>query len=352
MLESSSGWIYVGETRVLRTPRTDSARRSRRAHLQVAAIALALLGPSIVQAEPRPDPASVDPLERPTRLLSQNRLEQAEPLFRAALETLPQGSEDWVRAAFGLANILHQYVPASRDRIEEAKSIYERLVEISPGSDIGIRSRLLIGCVYEWRDYAGDTRDFESARPYYLEVVELAPQDPVGVEAALRYASTYIKAAYDPPPGPLRDDWEAREALALQGVRFLEAELVKREPSPFTRGAWEFIGEVYGIFLQDWQPALEACLRATGDYGMLKGEPPVKQKLNLDRINPGYMYWRIGQLALRTGHEEIAKEYFTRIIIETPVYKSSHARRHLRQLGVPEDQIPEIETFVREEMEE
>lgn len=295
------------------------------------------LGGSVQAAE-----GGDDPLLHAITLLSQNRLEKAEAAFKALMEDAEPGSQRWLQSAFGYANCLHQLMPASADRINRARELYEQIHATAPDSPIGIRCLLLIGNIHDWSDYVGDEEDNEKARPYYLQVVEKAPQVTVGLEAAMRYAVTWIELGYNPPPEVAPDDWETRRDYGRKGVEFLEAELMKREPGPAYYAAWEMLTVVYRQLFIDFQMALETALRATGDYGMLHGEPPVEPKRNLDRINPGYMYWRIGLLARKLGYREIAYEYYTQIIEEVHTYKGAHARRILREMGFPEESIPPI----------
>ncbi len=294
-----------------------------------------------------PAPAGEDPLALAIAELAHDKLDQAEPLFREVMEESTPGSELWLRAAYGYGICLHQSTPATPERIARARETYEAIIAAAPDTLYGLRARFQIGNILEWRDFAGDERDYEEARAFYLEVAEQAPDEPVGFEAVLRYACTFVIPAYDPPPGIDPYDWEARRALADPGVAFLLEHLERRPRDAFYRAGWEFLSLAYAHLYGDFEKALEAALKSTGDYGMLHGEPPVEEKKNLDRINPGYMYWRIAYLARQLGHREIAYEYYTQIIREVPTYKGAHAQRILEEMGFPPEAIPAIEQFER-----
>ncbi len=299
-------------------------------------------------ARPRSE-ADGTPMARAVDRLSRNDLQAAEALFAEALAGLREADgQRWVRAAFGYATCLHQRQPITPERIAEADTLYARIVETDRASLFAARALLCRGRIAELRDYPGDRRAPDSARPYFLRVIERWPEHEYAVEAALRYAGTFVEQGYH-ARGMDATDWEARTAAVREGVDFLEGFLADREPSRIVRGAWEFLGDVYWWYFQDPEPSLRAYLRATGDQRMLEGDDPIPQKLNLDRVNPGFLYWRIAELARMSGQREVAREYYSRLVTEVPSYgQGTMAQIRMREMGFAEDEIPRFETFGKE----
>jgi tetratricopeptide (TPR) repeat protein len=258
-------------------------------------------------------------------LLSKSELDGAVPLLERARRLLPEGSQGWLEATFGLATATQHVLPVTPDSIDRATTLFREILEHEVDSPLAARTYLNLGRIAEVFDFGGDQQDFSVAREHYQTVMTRWGGERIGSEAALRFGSTFIQEGYFPPEEK-RNDWNWRVERMLHGVDVLKDWLARYPGTDLAPGIWEYIGHTFLLMppdenLDQWRrQALEAYLHAAGDEGMLQGAPPAPEKSNMDRVDPGYFYFRLALLAHQQGLREIALEYYTRLIAETPEY--------------------------------
>lgn len=243
--------------------------------------------------------------------------EHALPLYREAMAASKEGSEPWQEATYGLAICLQQVSPITKNNIDQAVSLFNRLIEKSPQSRFAPRAMMNLGRIEELRDYHNDVIDLVKARGWYQKVLDGWPNDPIAGEATLRIAATHIQTM------DVKQD--------QIGIDILKKWLAAHPKEELASIMWQYIAETYFYPMQDYQQSLEAYEK-------------VDQLGWTDEGNQGRVYWRIAVMCDKyLKNRDAAIKYYTKIIKETPTTgKAYEAQVALRELGAP---VPEIEIF-------
>ncbi len=245
-------------------------------------------------------------------------------LYTPIREAAAAGSDIYTEATFCLAVANHHVQPPDGGTIANAKSLYQKVIEQSPGGKWAARAMMNLGRIDELRDYPDDVVNFDSAREQYLKVVQTFPNDPIAGEATLRAAATLIMAFDEPDYTKVK-----------QGIAMLEQWLASHPDEALKSVMWQYTGDAYFRPLADYKNALR-CYEEVDRLGWS------------DKGNQGPWYWRSAQIAERyLDQPDIAAKYYRKIIVETPnsgkAYESILA---LKRLGKPVPSSPMFESPV------
>ncbi len=261
--------------------------------------------------------------------------------YQRAEECLSPAESLWPEAVMGLAMCMHHMQPVSVAQMESAEAYYNELIDHDPGSDYAARALFNLGRLAELRDVANDQREVSKAHAYYRRIREQWPQASIAVEALIADAGLYIQQGLNP------DDYmlplQERRVHVEKGLNMLETWFQTSEDAVWKPIVAEFIGDVLTLIWtseDDRRRALTYYLRAMGDEGMLEGLPPLALKKSVDRINTGYLYWKIGKLAQEFKKQQVALEYYCRMLTEAQSYeKGSEAWIRLRSMGFHDEAV-------------
>lgn len=298
---------------------------------------------------------TVDPAVRARAYLRLGQLWQfnrrdpksAIPFYREASAVVRTEGNIAHEIRYSLAIALQQMTPATAERITEATQLLEQVVSGDPSGQMGQRSMLVLGRLAEQTDFLGDEADVAAAREWYRRAAEAAPGAQVGAEATYRLGITYTQSGFAPRDEP-KPGWDERYRRILKGVEILRTWALRYPDHPFTPALWEKMGECYYYaWMGDAEEeryhrlALDAFLAACGDADLDETGEPRPRKINLDRINAGWLYWRMGVLAQRQGRREVALEYYLRGLTEVETYnKGPEGAQQLRDnMGFSEEVI-------------
>lgn len=243
--------------------------------------------------------------------------ERALPLFQQAGKLVPEGSDQWQQAIFGQAVCLQQATPASAQYIAQATQLYKLLAEKYPTGRYTPQALMALGRIAELVDYLNDTPDRPAARDWYDKARQASGLDTgLGHEATLRIAATYVQ--------------EMDADSVRKGIAILTDWLARYPKNPLASAMWQYAGNSYQYPLNDQNAALDCYLKADA-LGLL------------EQGREGPLYWRMANLAERTGRLDIAIGYYTRIIQKTPTSgKAYESQLALKRLGAP---VPQIRLF-------
>jgi len=249
-------------------------------------------------------------------------------LYDRVMKSTAKGSPVWQKAAYGRAVCAQQITPAKKHLIEEARELFETLVEKYPESRFAPRAMLNLGRIYELRDYAGDKVDPAKARAVYGKVIENWPGKPIASEATLRLAAAYVQT------------YNAK--MAEKGVAVLEKWLAAHPDDPLAPAMYQYLGDSYRFPLKKYAKAVENYIKA--DEAGLFSKGWITQ-----------YYWRIAVIADRyvssekIGAEsgrEVAIRYYTKIITDYPYSgKSFEAWLALKRMKAEIPDVPVVKRF-------
>jgi tetratricopeptide (TPR) repeat protein len=227
------------------------------------------------------------------------------------------GSDEWQEATFGAATCAQQTLPPSQAKAQEARELYQLLLEKSPQSKYAPRTMMNLGRLAELRDYFGDAVDPSRARQWYQQVVERWPDDPIAGEATLRIAATYIQTY---------DIEQVRVGIAL-----LESWLVKHPRDPLAGGMWSYLADMNFLPMQNYARSIE-CYRQADRFRFA------------DRNRQGQVYWRAAVNADRyLNDRDTAVHFYTKLIADVPNSGMGYAAQvALKRLGAA---VPEIQLY-------
>jgi len=232
---------------------------------------------------------------------------RATPQFEKLRKGAAEGSDEWRQAMLGLALCLHQRQPDVKADKERAAGLYDELIAASDKAPIQATALLLRGKLAQLVDYFGDEEDFAGAATSYSRILSDWPESSSAGEAALYLAQTAI--------------FTMDKDAARKGIAQLEAWVTAHPDNPYAASHWLLIALAQRMPLEDQGAAVGASLNA------LKAGLPKEMKVDL-------LYWRIATMAQNAGKLEIARDFYTRIIVE--VQRSSYtymAQEQIREMG-------------------
>ncbi len=232
---------------------------------------------------------------------------RAMPQFEKVRKGAAPDSDTWRKATLGLALCLHQRQPDVKGEKERAAELYDDLIASSDHESIQATALLLRGKLDQLVDYFGDEENFAGAAESYARVLRDWPESSSAGEAALYLAQTAIFTM----------DADA----ARKGIADLEMWATAHPDNPYASSHWLLIALAHRMPLEDQAAAVEASRSA------LKAGLPKEMKVDL-------LYWRIATMAQNSGKLEIARDFYTRIIVE--VQRSSYtymAQQRIREMG-------------------
>lgn len=229
-------------------------------------------------------------------------------LLRPVPTSLPEGSEAWQKAAFGLASALRYRQPVLQVNIEEAKALFKQLAETAKDPNIKALSMLELARLHELEDFPGDVKGVEEARAVYQDILDKQQGTTLGAEAAVRYAMTYLKDFKDP-------------ANLEKGINLLTEYLASYPDNQLAAVMWQTIAYVEDRYRLDPAASLTAYEEAR-KHGFAV---PARKDNDL---------WIMSQLAEQVGDKEKTIALYQDVISETP--RSAHgtlARQRLEELA-------------------
>lgn len=232
---------------------------------------------------------------------------RALPQFRRILKAADASSAEWRQAMLGQALCLHQRQPDVKADKERAAELYDALIAASDKEPIQATALLLRGKLSQLVDYFGDEEDFAGAAESYQRILRDWSESSSAGEAALYLAQCAI--------------FTMDKDATRKGIARLEAWVKAHPDNPYAASHWLLIALAYRMPLEDQSAAVDASLNA------LKVGLPKEMKV--DRL-----YWRIATMAQNSGRLEVARDFYTRIIVE--VQRSSYtymAQERIKDMG-------------------
>jgi len=259
-----------------------------------------------------------DPIREGWQYVRYYEFDRAEPYFREVLETAEANSDRWKEATFGLAVSLHHKRPPTASAIQEAAKLFRELAEKDPNEKFAPRALMNLARIHELRDYFQDVIELDKARAIYRKVIESYGDRPIVDEAVLRLAQSHINTF--------------QTDQVNQGVKVLTDWLAKHPENSLAGLMWVYLGDVYFYPLGDSARCVAAYVEAD-------------RRNSLEPGQEGVFYWRIANLAdSKLNNRDLAIVYYTKLITEVPSQgKGYQSQLALKRLGVPEEQIPNLE---------
>ena len=233
-----------------------------------------------------------DPIEQGWKWFRLGEYGSAAKAFQRALRSARPGSEEMVKAVYGLALASWLRTPDS-DR-PKAKALFERLVNDVPTHDLAVWSELALVRM-EHILPVGESPDYPALSAAYGKVYAAHPSHPAGLEAFI-CAQEVRMISFKPE--------DARAAVvALQNF-------IDKKPDPrFVGWAWRMLSLAHKI-LDDSEGQLNSKIMA---LKTMESDP------NNPRSENTNLYWEIATLAhYEVGDLAIAREYYSRLRKEIP----------------------------------
>ena len=243
--------------------------------------------------------------------------EKARELFAQAQKAATEGSDDWQAAIFGQAVCLQQESPVTQSNLHQATALYTSFIERYPAGKYTPQAMMAMGRIDELVDYLGDLPQREAARGWYQKARSAAGEgSDLSHEATLRIVATYVQTY---------DIEQCRNAM-----RILQTWLQEYPDNPLASAMWQYAAETWFWPIGDEPKAIDCYLKAD-QLGLLEAG------------RQGPTYWRIAVLADRNSKRDVAIEYYTKVITQTPTSgKAYQSQLALKRLGAP---VPEIKLF-------
>ena len=232
---------------------------------------------------------------------------RATPQFQKLQKAAIPGSTEWREATLGLALCLHQRQPDVKADKEQAAELYDALISGSDGVPIQATGLLLRGKLAQLVDYFGDEEDFSSASRFYGRVLRDWPDSLCAGEAALYLAQCEI--------------FTMDKTAALKSIEALEAWVAAHPDNPYAASHWLLISLACRMPLEDVGRAVDASVNA-----LAAGLP---EEMSVDLL-----YWRIGTMSQKAGMLDVARDFYTRIIVD--VQRSAYtymAQQRIKAMG-------------------
>lgn len=211
--------------------------------------------------------------------------------FESALASAPTGSEEYLQALFGLANVWNLRRPGEDPA--RARELYQRILREAPRHDLAAWSDLALARMLHVVP-VGQEPDYEKVRAAYRAIIEKYPDHLAAKEATI-YLNATLVATLDP-------------ALTRQAISNLQA-FVASGTKEFVQPAWSLMAVGYNT-LDMQKERLEAEIRAL-------------ETTEIDPANPfnefAWQYWNIATIAeFEVGDFDLARAYYRRLIDEYP----------------------------------
>ncbi|MCS6771689.1 MAG: tetratricopeptide repeat protein [Kiritimatiellae bacterium] len=211
--------------------------------------------------------------------------------FEAALAAAAPGSEPYLQALFGLANVWNLRRPGEDP--EKARAYYQRILREAPGHDLAAWSELALARMIHVVP-VGQEPDYAAVRAAYRAIMDKYPGHLAAKEATI-YLNATLVATLDPD-------------LTRQAISNLQA-FVASGTREFLQPAWSLMAVGYNT-LGMQKERLEAEIRAL-------------ETTEIDPANPfnefAWQYWNIATIAeFETGDFDLARAYYRRLIEEYP----------------------------------
>ncbi len=222
--------------------------------------------------------------------------------FNAALALAKTGSEEYLRALFGLANVWNLRRPG--EDVARARELYHQIMREAPGHDLAAWSELALARLLHVVP-VGQDPDYAKVRAAYRALIEKYPGHLAGKEAVI-YLNATLVATLDPE-------------VTREAVSNLTA-FIASGTEEFLQPAWSLLAVGYTTL---GQPARR-----------LEAEIKSFEHIEIDPANPfnefAWAYWNIATLAeFEVGDFALARGYYRRLIEEYPadirVYPSQEA---------------------------
>ncbi len=233
---------------------------------------------------------------------------------------LSTSSEQWVFATYALGLAAWHKTPPSPDAVEEAKSLFQSVVEQSPESECAASALLDLGRIAEISDYLGEATDVAAAQVYYQKVREQFPGTDMSARATVLLAQTMAQS-FEPT--------EVTTAIEL-----LNAEMEAQPDSPWLGTMAQYEAQLHAFYKHDYAASLEPYETAM-DAGF-----PRSSEADVS-------LWQMGLLAEEAGEDFIAARVFSRLVKNYPrsIY-GTVARERIIQIAAnhpeAEIEIPEL----------
>jgi tetratricopeptide (TPR) repeat protein len=243
---------------------------------------------------------------------------RAAPHFEAVRKSAVPGSREWHEATLGFALCLHQRQPDVKSDKEAASELYDALIAATDGNEIQATALLLRGKLAQLIDYYGDEEDFEAAAGFYRRILSDWPDSKCADEAALYLAQCSFFSM---------DREEAGKAADV-----LEKWLAAHKASRYASSHWLLLALAHRMPLENQAAAVDASIKAV--------EAGLPKEIALDEV-----YWRIATMAKNSGRNEIARDFYARIIVEVQRSRYTYsAWQCIREMGYePPDLVDPFE---------
>ena len=212
--------------------------------------------------------------------------------FSAILARAPKGSEDAVRAMFGLANVWNLRRPG--EDLDKARSFYEQIIREQPEHDLAPWCELALVRLQHVVPVGKDP-DYDVVRKGYRAIIAKHPGHLAAKEATIYLNATLI-ATLD-------------ETLTKQAVSNLTAFIAT--------GTREFVGPAYSLLAVSYTTLKQPQQR-------LESEIKAFENVEIDPANPfnefAWAYWNIATIAeFEVGDFDLARQYYRKLVQEYPV---------------------------------
>lgn len=232
---------------------------------------------------------------------------RALPQFEKLRKAAEPPSDAWCEATLGLALCLQQRQPDVKGEKDRAAELYDELIAASDGKSIQATALLLRGKLAQLIDYFGDKEDFDVAAGFYSRILRDWPESSCENEAAIYLAQTAI--------------FRMEKKVAAEAVDILKKWIAAHPHNPHVATQWLLVSLACRMPLEDNAAAVEASLKAV-DAGL-------PEEMSVDTL-----YWRIATMAESVGNKAVARDFYTRIIVE--VQRSCYtysAQQRIKEMG-------------------
>ena len=245
--------------------------------------------------------------------------ELADKEFEAVLARAEKGSEDYLRAVFGLANVWNLRRPG--EDIEKARALYRQVIEEAPEHDLAPWCELALVRLQHVVPVGKDP-DYSVVRQGYRDIIARHPRHLAAKESTI-YLNATLVATLD-------------EALTREAVSNLNSFIAS--------GTKEFLGPAYSLLAVSYTTLKNPEMR-------LASEIKAFEKVEIDPANPfnefAWAYWNIATIAeFEVGDFDLARRYYRQLIKEYPVdIRTYPAQQALARMDAVEKALREGRTY-------
>ncbi|WP_269522650.1 tetratricopeptide repeat protein [Coraliomargarita parva] len=237
---------------------------------------------------------------------------------------LPQDDSNWTLATYSLGLAAWHKTPPGDTALEEARTLFELVVAVSPSSELAASALLDLGRMAEISDYLGDPTDVPLAQDYYKRVLDEYPGTEMSTRAAL-FLAQCMAQSFEPEQ-------------ILEAIVVLDAALSRQPDSPWASTILQYKAQLYAFYLNDYPASLKPYEEA--------------MELGFPRSSEGDLsLWQLGLLAEEGGDDLLAARAYTRLVRDFPrsTYGAVARRRVVQiagahpELDIPIPELSEIE---------